>query len=448
MSLSVNTGSDRAAVIFCAGGKVIKQMLFSEFEAILDSMVAISEFSGKKLKAIYTTLNGSLDMVSVVCFTIGFDSDGLADSQWNLPLSALAGEAKAGPDLGAGPIRLACRSQCPINMHQDHLWDPPLTGKQNLLAALAKLLKTNQLGLDTWDEAVADFEEFEEEVPTLDGVNSAAQAMEQKERARLARTIKDLRLQMSMLKADYEDQLARVRQRQRDEIKLAKQEYEALEMKASEEAQVNERLQASLKKQAGEFQKLRELVASQIEQVMEGQAAEQQLELEIKARIEAATVELQGELERKDVELFYRDEQIKRVNETIEALQQQKQALQEKAAGGDLMRQLQEAGISYTAYQPGAGQFTVPREELLQYVESPLDYAAARCMVDVETYRAWVAHSEKPVCTETNAKGKCCGMPVHRVDSPSKFDLGESDRCSQHKVSGQTIGKLMKANGR
>ncbi|MDN4882404.1 hypothetical protein, partial [Escherichia coli] len=49
--------------------------------------------------------------------------------------------------MGAGPIRLACRSQCPVSWHQMHMWDPKVGPERNDLVVLRETIKRNQLGL-------------------------------------------------------------------------------------------------------------------------------------------------------------------------------------------------------------------------------------------------------------------------------------------------------------
>lgn len=51
-----------------------------------------------------------------------------------------------GPDLGAGPIRLCCRSQCPVDWHVQDLWDPDMNQQPNAFIVLRDLVKQNRLG--------------------------------------------------------------------------------------------------------------------------------------------------------------------------------------------------------------------------------------------------------------------------------------------------------------
>ena len=104
---------------------------------------------------------------------------------------------------------------------------------------------------------------------------------------------------------------------------------------------------------------------------------------------------------------------------------------------------MNDAGICFVASQPGAGEFRVPQEDVPSYLQSPQDYAARYCYVDIQLYRDWVEHDNKPVCSHLADDGSRCALPVHRVSSPATFEPGESDRCSQHKTSSLTLRQVM-----
>ncbi len=135
------------AVIFFEQGHAGKQMLFSEFEAVLDGVVGLSEFSGQTLRAAWLGMDAMLRIRECVLFLISFDRQGKADRRWNIPLRHLAAQAGAGPDLGAGPIRLACRSQCPVSWHADSLWDAERIQGIHPLRVIRDAIRSNKLGL-------------------------------------------------------------------------------------------------------------------------------------------------------------------------------------------------------------------------------------------------------------------------------------------------------------
>ena len=141
------------AVLFFNDGGVCKEMLYPEFEAMLDGVVSMLEFADQQMRVAYVLVNARLQIRAAVFFYLDFNEDGSADSGWNIPLRSLAERTGRGPDLGAGPIRLACHSQCPVSWHQMHLWDPDLTPGKNHFVMLRDRIKRNQLGLLVEEEA-------------------------------------------------------------------------------------------------------------------------------------------------------------------------------------------------------------------------------------------------------------------------------------------------------
>ena len=74
------------AVLFVDQNKVIKEMLLTEFEAVLDGVVGEPEFAGTSAHAVYLKINRRLEIVGAVFFLINFDNKGSADRRWNIPL--------------------------------------------------------------------------------------------------------------------------------------------------------------------------------------------------------------------------------------------------------------------------------------------------------------------------------------------------------------------------
>lgn len=137
------------AILFFDRKGVSKEMTYSEFEAVLDGVVGINDLAGEAVRAAYVLVNGHLKVVGVVLFKIGFDRQGYADKSWNIPLRHLADNSGRGPDMGAGPIRLACKSQCPVKWQQDQLWDPVMSSGDNTFVKLRDAIANNRLCLPT-----------------------------------------------------------------------------------------------------------------------------------------------------------------------------------------------------------------------------------------------------------------------------------------------------------
>ncbi len=63
-----------------------------------------------------------------------------------------------------------------------------------------------------------------------------------------------------------------------------------------------------------------------------------------------------------------------------------------------------------------------------------MSYAAAKCFVSEEQYRQWLAHYQQPTCEASLSSGERCAMPIDRVETPSRFVVGESNCCARHKA--------------
>ncbi len=207
------------AVLFFNERGVNKQMLYPEFEALLDGVVNMPEFADKEMRAAYVLINPRLLVRAVVTFIIDFDDNGGADRGWNIPLRHLAERAGRGPDLGAGPIRLACKSQCPVSWHQMHLWDPDLSPQHNDLLLIRDAAKRNHLGILVEDDTPPVFapdnlqmaaeEQWRAGQEDVAKLKAQAEQMEQEYRQKSAQMIKQQRLQLTSLKQQYEEEIAR-----------------------------------------------------------------------------------------------------------------------------------------------------------------------------------------------------------------------------------------------
>lgn len=140
------------AIMMFRDDVVVTEMLYPEFEAVLDNVISMPDWAGQQPRLAYVLISPGLHVRAVVLFYLTFDENGTADSSWNVPLRQLAEKAEYGPDLGSGLIRLVCRSQSPVADLQMYLWDPELTPDNNHLHAIRDAAKRNQLRLVAEDE--------------------------------------------------------------------------------------------------------------------------------------------------------------------------------------------------------------------------------------------------------------------------------------------------------
>ncbi|PAU51133.1 chromosome partitioning protein ParA [Pseudomonas sp. PIC25] len=437
------------AVMFFGERGICKEMLFPEFEAVLDGVVNIPEFADQQMRAAYLLINPRLMVRAAVFFYLDFDEKGGADSGWNIPLRHLADRAGRGPDLGAGPIRLACRSQCPVSWHQMHLWDPSLAPGQNDLVILRDAAKRNNLGLlveDDTPQAVAPERlqmapEDKWYAPDVakESADKLAEQLDQEHRLKTAQLIKQQRLRIASLGQQHEEELAKLRLAAEEQRKQLQAEIQRLHQGLRQQEELNANLKAQLEAQADSIQKTREEMTEQMRAMerhgrTESDILRSQFDQELKVRVAAAVAEYKEQLAIRDVELAYRSEQQAQLQKDVERLQQERDRF--ASEGGDhILERLAKLGVVFVVYHPGAGHLTIPLQDIARYQDNPMAYAAAKCFVSETQYREWLAHYQQPTCDATLPSGERCAMPIDRIDTPSRFVSGESNCCTRHKAS-------------
>ena len=554
MSMQKKPQMVEAVMFFSERGGICKEMLFAEFEALLDGVVNMPEFADKQMRMAYLLINPRLLVRSVVFFYLDFDEKGAADSGWNIPLRHLADNAGRGPDLGAGPIRLACRSQCPVSWHQMHLWDPSLGAEHNDLALLRDGVKRNQMGLLV-DEApqllaagrlqLAAEDHWHPNDPQQQMAEEQAQAqaakLEQEQRHKAAQLINQQRLQLSSLAQQHEQELGQFRLASDEQLQALQTQLSALQQALRQQAALNGSLKEQLNSQADDFTSSRELMTGQLRaleqhaqaeveilrrqfaaelqskitvalaeykdqlaadeeqdlgkyrlasdehnQALQAQlraaqqALRQQEELnlnlktqlnsqaegfqhaseqmsaqlraleqhaqteadilrrqfagELQAKVAAAVVEYKEQIAIRDVELAYRTELDQQLEQEVVRLKTERD---EFAGQGSeqVLERLSKLGVVFVVYHPGAGHLTIALTDVARYQDNPMAYVAAKCFVSEAQYREWLAHYQNASCSTLLPSGERCGMPLDRVDAPSRFVMGHSNCCARHKTA-------------
>ncbi len=428
------------AVFFFSGDQIAREMLYTEFEAILDGFVPVPDYAGHTAKAVYLTINPQLQISSLVFFVIAFDARGMVDNRWNLPLQQLVEQASRGPDLGAGPIRLVCFSQCPVAWQQTHLWDPQMDPGRNSFVLLRKAVARNRLGLVKYEP--------EPEADKRDGSIAHGDAQKLKKalhehysqeiRDRLARVLKEQRLRITTLNNRYTRKIDGLNQEHQLRLQAYRDKVRQLQEQNSELTHRLETLKDNFDAQVQKIDGIREyfshkLKAAHADEDLQLQALQENYDMELETRVQNATAELEERLSIREMELFYRHQQESNLKEEIARLRQENQTLLEQG-GGRLLDRLDDAGISFVAFHPGVGQLTVPASEMAAYLDDPETFAAQGAGVAPELYKGWLAHTREPQCTATDEDGHQCGKAVAQVARPADFHPGESDRCPAHQV--------------
>jgi hypothetical protein len=439
------------AVLFFNNGGVCKEMLYPEFEAMLDGVVSMPEFADQQMRVAYVLINGRLQIRAAVFFYLDFNEDGSADSGWNIPLRNLAERTGRGPDLGAGPIRLACRSQCPVSWYQMHLWDPELGADNNHFVMLRERIKRNQLGLLVEDDAPQSVPAdrlhmvAEETWYAADSARQPAsrrdERLEQEQRQKAAQLIKQQRLRIASLEQQREADINRLRELAAQQQVKLQQQISQLQLELLQKEQQTLELQSRLGEQAEGFQKSREEMSRQLRALErnsreEAEVSRAQFDEELHRQIQAAVAEYKEQVAIRDVELAYRNELDGQLQDEIEQLRTERDALREQS-GDRVLERLSALGVTFMAYHPGAGHLTISLADLALYQRNPLAYAAAKCAVSEAQYSQWVQHYQQPTCVAVLPSGERCNMPLDKIDAPARFVVGDSNCCARHRAQGR-----------
>lgn len=491
-------------VFFWDGESIDKSMMFSDFEATLDGYVGLLAYAHEEKRAAYVQLDDNLQVNGVVLFTIAFDEGGFAERSWNLPLRHMAEIAGRGPDLGGGPIRLVCRSQCSISWHAPKLWDPQMGSAQNTFTQIQQEAEraASRFSLRPQRSAAAPAATYaaapvapaasEADIPVLTDsdlpvLTSSAPAEPLAapvppaewtvEREKMLARLGEQQLRITTLENDKNETIARLgflhqqqldileaqnakllsqHQAQRTQADAQRELVESLRQQMSSMARLEqgladerrmheEQLAALMQERLGEeTQKLQELMAqrerefSMREQRLQ---AEFQLALDQRLTEEASTHRLQ--LDSLRAEVAYRDETLANLSKELAEIKASVSQREEMAADAFLHR-LEALGMSFVVFHPGAGHVSVPVADLERYVENPVGYAAAKCLVAEDQYRLWLAHYENPRCNAPLGESKCCDARLIRTDSPTRFVAGQSDRCARHQGADSAIDNVLR----
>lgn len=422
------------AILFFSDDQIAREMLYPEFEAILDGFVPVPEQAGTSVKAAYVRIDEQLCITAMVFFRLNFDASGAVDQRWNVPLQQLAGTSAKGPDLGAGPINLACFSQCPIEWQQKNLWDPLMEPGRNSFVLARKSARRNRLSLKVRDKPVSP--KVEEDKSHQDLQQKLHQQYSQELRDRMAHMLREQRLRITTLNNRQERRIQTLQQENQKRLQLYREKIQQLQEKNSELTHRHETLRENFDAQATKIEGMRDyfshkLKAAHMDESSQVQTLQENFELELAARIQSATNELQERLDMREMELFYRQQQENNLKDEIGRLRQENQSLLNQGSG-QLLDKLSRAGINFVAFHPGAGQISVAADEMGPYLDNPEAFVADKCGVDEAHYRDWLEHYQNPQCRAQDALGNLCAQPVNRVNHPRDFHQGESDHCAKH----------------
>lgn len=435
------------AVLFVDNNKVIKEMLLSEFEAVLDGIVGEPDYAGETCQAVYLKIDTSLAILGAVFFAIDFDAEGAADKRWNLPLSQLVETAAFGAELNGTPVRVACRSQCQIPWHQSSLWEPDLSATSNIFKVLDAHIKQNKLGLVVEKSKPNSVPAADPSTQDSGSDQTAVQhqeisVSEDELRVQMARNMKKLRLHINNLKTRHQQELDALRGELASEKEslteqidaLSKDKQEVLD-KSSELSIEIEQLNALLSEQKLDYEK--QLNDTLSRQGVDLEEIRKQFRRDLQQKLIEKSSELNDKLEMREMELHYRQDQIEQLSTELEELKSEiANGLQQQSPAG--FEQLANAGVHFVVTLPGLGPLNIPVSELNSYLAAKDTYLANRLKIDKQTYLSWLAYAQHPVCAAVDAGQSPCEIPVELV-LPHDFIPGVSDHCSLHRCASANV---------
>lgn len=434
------------AVFLFQDGQISRELLYPEFEAILDGFIPIPDFANTSVKAAYVQIDHSLCVTGVVFFLLGFDATGMVDRRWNVPLRQLIEQAATGPDMGAGAIRLACYSQCSIAWHQKNLWDPLMQRGNNSFVAIRKAVAANRLGFIVRPPVVSESLQEVHAAHSSEEIEREQLALEQRLhdhyaqelRDKMALLIKEQRLRIATIMNQHQVRLHEVQQVHQQRLLAYQQKHQQIDQQNKELAERNQNLKDSLDVQATKIEGMREYFAHKLKMAQQDESTQVQVlqenfELELDAKIRAATAELREMLDMREVELFYRHQNESALKDEIVNLKRENQQLL-KNSGDQLLGRLTKAGVNMVVFLPGLGEVAVALDDIGRYLENPQAYAADKAGVTEAIYTAWLEHHRSPCCNEVDKRGQVCGRGIPTLESPIEFHPGESDRCAEHQA--------------
>lgn len=402
-------------LLFWEGNSITKTMLQADFQAVLDGYAGIPQYANKDICAAYVQLNAQHIIYASIFFTICFDQEGFPEGSWNLPLRNMIAFAGRGPDLGGGHVRWVSQHNCTQVKYKDFLWSPQSKEQaefyfQQLQSEVNAFCKRHKMIA----QSVATATE-EDEFPIL---SAESDVVEEEEDVAVDAHWEAEKTAYSRLIASQEQLIKHL---EKDKINL-QQEVTELLMKQHSVADKDNRLY--LENQ--ELIKSNQQIYEKLEKNQQDLVSERDLVLRLK----------------QENDLLKNDDVVERLQSKI--VWKEKEFLQEKESlKTDFLHILQSAGVNFLVFHEGLGNLSIPAEDIPRYLQDSIAYAAEKCFVEVEQYRAWLIHYQAPRCQVAIGEDMCNARLI-KVDSPARFLLGQSDRCARHQTADFSIDKVLK----
>jgi hypothetical protein len=483
--------SQEAVLFFSARGRIIKQMMYMEFEAVLDGVVGLEEFADQTVLALYIEVNDCLEINACVTFTVSFDEDGNADSQWNLPLRRMAYLSERTVPCRHYKVRVFTAQENTQSSYTDYLWSfEQLNSADRVLDSAATAVERNTLGL--LGEKKVDEELSCEAHPPADttpvpdvavttqypsstqshspSVPPSAHHYPQSGHQQSDHvfsntghshnipnvqhpmrpvgggpgpfqsstlTAIDVQALQAEIKQQYVNEMANFKistERLVNELQL---QIERLKGKLKSTLAESEAHREHIKEQSDEIRHLRGIIDEKMPRMKQKYKTETaQLKKRYRHQLESLIArysdEQAGLTSTLSKQISEKDDALHNLSEELCALRRDKMRLMMNGADG-FFQKIKESGLKVVAYHPGAGHLTIPIDDLNEYIQDTPAYVAKQCGVSTETYLEWKQHNESLSCTFPLNSEQSCPERLVPVTSPKQFVSGISDRCQKHR---------------
>ena len=248
-------GYVEAVLLFSADLSAIEQeFTAAQFEALLAGETTLESRAASRVRSAFVVVGAALSVRAAVFFTVGVNEDGLLDPHFNLPLRYLADNAGPGPDLGTGPIRLACRGRCPVPWHSVNLWEPQEDAESGSIQIVQKAIWRNRLGLKP--SGALKRAEPDHELVLVENTgtgrkrlmeNRLTETFGEEGRLNLEHLIRQNNDRVTQVSDKYRNELAQQQQGYLEQIKQCRDEIRQLKAALRHEQERSRRLQALLR---------------------------------------------------------------------------------------------------------------------------------------------------------------------------------------------------------
>lgn len=446
-----NTSASEAIFFFDESG-VEKEMLYQEFEAFLDGMIPMPDLAGVNAQVAYVNVANGLNPTAIVFFHLAFGVDGMADESWNMPLRSLAEKGIPGPDMGAGPIKIAMKSKNPLPAYEKFLWDPMDRGGSNDLLHIRDAVLRNRLcisegAVTSDDPKIAQITQPQMATavplapgdissPTAQPVQAApANLVDDAEFSQATKIIESQRLRVAtlesnLLQGERNKQIqAAEKQKLEEHIDQLNTQLTGLQADLGAAKERQKAQDSSLQSLEGNHG--REMKDFEKQKRIEQEKVEKHYQKFIKKREKEVTAKLKAAAATKDEEIGRLELKLTDQNKELTQLRGDKYHLL-KGGSDDIFDRIAKAGLSFMTFRPGAGHMTIPLDDISRYLDDPVLFTAEKCNMSLEAYEYWLDHFKKPECKAPIKGEELCCQAVKRIDFPSDFTPGKSDRCDKH----------------